>query len=44
MRIGVPKEIRNHEYRFGLTPASVRELCANERSLDLTTPCRCSHP
>jgi len=27
MLIGVPKEIKNHEYRVGLTPASVRELC-----------------
>lgn len=26
MRIGVPKEIKNHEYRVGLTPQSVREL------------------
>jgi alanine dehydrogenase len=26
MRIGVPKEIKVHEYRVGLTPASVREL------------------
>ncbi|MGE5476978.1 MAG: alanine dehydrogenase, partial [Bacteroidales bacterium] len=26
MRIGVPKEIKSHEYRVGLTPASVREL------------------
>ncbi|GAA0739741.1 alanine dehydrogenase [Sphingomonas sp. ABOLD] len=26
MRIGVPKEIKNHEYRVGLTPASVAEL------------------
>lgn len=26
MLIGVPKEIKNHEYRIGLTPASVREL------------------
>ncbi|RZI41722.1 alanine dehydrogenase [Herbaspirillum sp. HC18] len=26
MFIGVPKEIKNHEYRVGLTPASVREL------------------
>ncbi len=26
MRIGVPKEIKNNEYRVGLTPASVREL------------------
>jgi alanine dehydrogenase len=28
MLIGVPKEIKNHEYRVGLTPASVRELTA----------------
>ena len=26
MRIGVPKEIKTHEYRVGLTTASVREL------------------
>lgn len=26
MRIGVPKEIKVHEYRVGLTPAGVREL------------------
>lgn len=28
MLIGVPKEIKSHEYRVGLTPASVRELTA----------------
>lgn len=28
MLVGVPKEIKNHEYRVGLTPASVRELTA----------------
>ena len=28
MRIGCPKEIKNHEYRVGLTPASVREFTA----------------
>ncbi len=33
MRIGVPKEIKNHEYRVGLTPASVRELVANGHQL-----------
>ncbi|TVQ45004.1 MAG: alanine dehydrogenase [Gammaproteobacteria bacterium] len=27
MKIGVPREIKNHEYRVGLIPASVRELC-----------------
>ncbi len=26
MRIGVPKEIKNHEYRVGLIPSSVHEL------------------
>ncbi|MHC8508278.1 MAG: alanine dehydrogenase [Rhodospirillales bacterium] len=26
MKIGVPKEIKNHEYRVGLTPASIAEL------------------
>ena len=25
MQIGVPKEIKNHEYRVGLTPSAVRE-------------------
>jgi alanine dehydrogenase len=29
MLIGVPKEIKNHEYRVGLTPSSVRELCTH---------------
>jgi alanine dehydrogenase len=28
MRIGVPKEIKIHEYRVGLVPSSVRELTA----------------
>jgi alanine dehydrogenase len=29
MLIGVPKEIKNHEYRIGMVPASVRELVQN---------------
>lgn len=29
MLIGVPKEIKNHEYRIGLTPAAVREYIAH---------------
>lgn len=29
MIIGTPKEIKNHEYRVGLTPAGVRELAAH---------------
>lgn len=28
MRVGVPKEVKIHEYRVGLVPASVRELTA----------------
>jgi alanine dehydrogenase len=27
LRIGVPKETKTHEYRVGLTPGGVRELC-----------------
>ncbi len=27
MRVGVPKEIKVHEYRVGMTPAGVKELC-----------------
>ncbi|HHF3252632.1 TPA: alanine dehydrogenase, partial [Vibrio alginolyticus] len=29
MIIGVPKEIKNHEYRVGMIPASVRELISH---------------
>ena len=29
MRVGCPKEIKNHEYRVGLTPGSVREYIAH---------------
>ncbi len=29
MLIGVPKEIKNHEYRVGLTPAAVKEFVAH---------------
>ena len=29
MRIGVPKEIKTHEYRVGINPAGVRQLVAN---------------
>ncbi|WP_157217266.1 alanine dehydrogenase [Flavisphingomonas formosensis] len=37
MRIGVPKEIKNHEYRVGLTPASVAELSAAGHELIVET-------
>ena len=29
MLIGVPKEIKNHEYRIGITPSGVAELVAD---------------
>jgi alanine dehydrogenase len=29
MRIGVPKEVKNHEYRVAITPAGVHELTAH---------------
>lgn len=29
MRVGVPKEVKSHEYRVGLVPGSVRELAHN---------------
>ncbi len=28
MKVGVPKEVKNHEYRVAITPAGVRELAA----------------
>ena len=33
MLVGVPKEIKNHEYRVGMTPPSVREL--SSRGVDV---------
>jgi len=37
MRIGLPREIKNHEYRVGLTPASVRELTAHGHTVLVQT-------
>ena len=37
MRVGVPKEIKNHEYRVGLTPASVAELVRAGHSVSVQT-------
>lgn len=37
MLIGVPKEIKNHEYRVGLTPESVAELVADGHTLWVET-------
>lgn len=37
MRIGVPKEIKTHEYRVGLVPGSVRELTGAGHSVIVET-------
>jgi alanine dehydrogenase len=37
MRVGVPKEIKVHEYRVGLTPPSVAELTARGHSVIVET-------
>ncbi len=37
MLIGVPKEIKNHEYRIGLTPAGVKELVGNGHQVMVQT-------
>ena len=37
MKIGVPKEIKVHEYRVGLIPAAVGELCARGHSVFVET-------
>ncbi len=37
MRIGVPKEIKNREYRVGLTPPSIAELTARGHSAIIET-------
>jgi alanine dehydrogenase len=37
MRIGTPREIKNHEYRVGLTPAGARELCAHGHEVFIET-------
>lgn len=37
MRVGVPKEIKIHEYRVGLTPAAVAELVAHGHTVSVET-------
>ena len=37
MRVGCPKEIKNHEYRVGLTPSSVREYVAHGHDVIIET-------
>ncbi len=37
MRVGVPKEIKNHEYRVGMTPPAVRELTSRGHEVCVET-------
>ena len=37
MRVGTVREIKNHEYRVGLTPESVRELVAHGHTVQVET-------
>lgn len=37
MRVGCPKEIKNQEYRVGLTPAAARELASNGHEVIVQT-------
>lgn len=37
MRVGCPKEIKNHEYRVGLTPGAVREYIAHRHEVIVET-------
>lgn len=39
MIIGVPKEVKNHEYRAGLLPHSVKELITHGHSVMIETNC-----
>ena len=41
MRVGVPKEIKNNEFRVGLTPASVAELVAAGHEVIVETKAGC---
>ena len=33
MRVGIPKEVKNHEYRVAITPAGVHELVRNDHEV-----------
>ena len=43
MRIGTVTEIKNHEYRVGLTPESARELVAHGHDVWVQTRRRPRH-
>ncbi|HXL16843.1 MAG TPA: alanine dehydrogenase, partial [Streptosporangiaceae bacterium] len=33
MKVGVPKEVKNHEYRVAITPAGVHEFVRNRHEV-----------
>ena len=35
MKVGIPREIKNHEYRVAITPAGVHELVRDRRQWHL---------
>jgi len=37
MRVGVPKEVKNHEYRVAMTPAGVHELVVHGHEVFVET-------
>lgn len=37
MRVGIPKEIKNHEYRVAITPAGVHELVSRGHQVSIET-------
>ena len=37
MRVGVPKEVKNHEYRVAITPSGVNELVRNGHDVFVET-------
>jgi len=41
MLIGIPKEIKNHEYRVGMIPASARELISHGHQIIVETSAGC---
>ena len=40
MLVGVPKEIKDNEYRVGLVPSTVRELTAKGHRVLVENECR----
>ncbi|MDH5277428.1 MAG: alanine dehydrogenase, partial [Actinomycetota bacterium] len=37
MKVGIPREVKNHEYRVAITPAGVHELVRNDHEVFIET-------